>query len=229
MNWRLHVVYQFWTSREALLARFRIVDPPPSSTLITGDTRVSLIFPLRTLKTLFFFRKIRETPCFKKTLLTHDHVNYNSLPLIQEYCYIFEKNLTTKCRSYDWKQCSILIMKRHVGQQIFLNRYENYRMLIDNLTLLVDRVSLAQLRMKRRNRHTVISVLGNHNLSTGFMRDCHVWLAIVTYDYSRRRIHTGEQQCRIPSVRCVWPVSVGERRARLPGVFSCPPPSTILM
>lgn len=65
-------------------------------------------------------------------------------------------------------------MKRHVGQQIFLNRYENYRMLIDNLTLLVDRVSLAQLRMKRRNRHTVISVLGNHNLSTGFMRDCHV-------------------------------------------------------
>lgn len=98
-----------------------------------------------------------------------------------------------------------------------------------NRTLLVDRVSLAQLRMKRRNRHTVISVLGNHNLSTGFMRDCHVWLAIVTYDYSRRRIHTGEQQCRIPSVRCVWPVSVGERRARLPGVFSCPPPSTILM
>ena len=46
-------------------------------------------------------------------------------------------------------------------------------------------------------------------MSTSFTCGCHVRLAIVTYDYSRRRIHTGEQKCRIPSVRSVWPVSVG--------------------
>lgn len=62
--------------------------------------------------------------------------------------------------------------------------------------------------------------LDNHNVSTSFTCSCHVWLAIVTYDYSRRRIYTGEEKCRIPSVRSVWPVSVGGPGARLPAVFS---------